>query len=357
VTNVPSYTSSSNDRLPVGGWPRTWAAVLLLTALPLALWDGYLRTHGFRPQVLAPDEGFMLSLAAVPRATTVVLGTSRIQAALDPGPFREVMGGRPPVNLALAGESPLPLLEYLADSTAWSGLLVVELLPYYAFDGTQEGAASATRLLARFARDRVSPASMTESWLRVHVSQYLAFREPDLLPARLIETLRAGRRPEPWVLHLRPDRFGPLALRALVTKRRWDARTGFQDVGYQRIETNGKPASDAEYAAITARIEHATNRILDRGGRVAFVYLAACGRRLEIEERRFPRARYWDPLAARTRAVAIASADIPELTRFACFDGSHIDEHDAPAYSRGLADAIKAALASGRTGAWPPASR
>lgn len=293
------------------------------------------------PGVQAYDESWILALHQVRRATTVALGTSRIQSALDPEAFRRAAGGTPTVDLAMPGNSPIPLLEYLADSTGFAGLVIVEILPLYAFDAEQGGARRITALIERYARDRVSPARLTENWLKVHGLRHLVFRVPQLLPVRLFKTLREGGTIEPAVFR-EADRFTPNDQRRLRAGMAWDSIAGFHGLTYPGAERPGRPANDAEYAALKGRILDATNRILDRGGRVVLLYMVACGERRRIEERRYPRARYWDPLARETRAVAIATEDYPELSRFACWDGSHIDAADAPAWATALGRMVRA---------------
>jgi len=337
---VRSSTSSSNDRLPTGGWGRTWLTTALLVVGMLVGWEVFWRDRGFRPRVESVDESWVLSFRQVHDNSTVVAGTSRIQAALDPDAFRTALGVSRPINLSLPGNSPLPILEYLADSTEFRGLLLAEILPLFVFDATLRSEGRGRELIDRYHRDRVSPAALWEAWLRVHVLQHVVYRNPALLPARLVEELRAGRRPIPGSLAMRPDRFGPVYQREQTTWRKWDPVTGFHGMEYLIAERTGRPANDAEYRAITARIEHVVNAILARGGTVVLLYQPGCGPRQAIEERRFPRARYWDPLAQSTKAIAIAGADYPSLTRFDCFDGSHIDAADAPRYAGALASII-----------------
>ena len=89
----------------------------------------------------------------------------------------------------------------------------------------------------------------------------------------------------------------------------------------------------------------AADRILQRGGTVVLLYMAGCGARREFEERLFPRAQYWDPLAHGTHAIAIATEDYPALSQFDCFDGSHIDAADSRAWATALGWVILAARA------------
>src|SRR6185369_8609212 len=136
-------------------------------------------------------------------------------SALDPDAFRGAFGGGRPLNLALPGSSPIPVMEYLADSTRFDGLLIAELMPLYAFEAAQTSAQQVTDLLAQYRRDRVSPARLSEDWLRVHLLRHVLFREPQLLPMRFAMSAIAGKRPEPVIGRTRPDGFAPRDERSL----------------------------------------------------------------------------------------------------------------------------------------------
>jgi hypothetical protein len=273
-----------------------------------------------------------------------VLGTSRIQAALDPQAYAAAAGGRPPVNLALPGTSPLPLLEYIADSTTFRGIVLVEILPLFTFDGSRRPEERVQELLARYETHRVSPAKLSEDWLHVHVLGQFVFRAPALLPARFALTLAEGNWPEPNRLKMRPDRFGPASPRG---KPEASTAPGERFPIPRRA---GRPATSTEMAAFEARIERAVARIHARGGLVVLVYLAAWGERQEIEESRFPRATYWDPLASRTQAVTVATLDYPEFGTFRAEDSSHVDEGEAALYAAALGRIVRSKIGDQRLG-------
>ncbi len=338
-----SSISSSNDRLPRGGWLRTWVVAALLVAVPIAGWEILWRARGFTPEVKAVDEAWILSMLRLPRASTVVVGTSRIRSALDPDAFRRAYGGGAPVNLALPGSSPIPVLEYVADSTAFAGLMIVELMPMYAFQADQGAAQEVTDLLRRYRNDRVSPARLSENWLRVHLLRHFLFREPPLLPKRFILTAIKGGKPELGVGRMRPDGFSPRNQRRLVATRAWSAAEGFLTHDFSWF-AQVRPPTDSAFGVVEGRINRAADRIMARGGHVVLLYMPGCGERLRREESLYPRARYWNRLADSTRAIAIATEDYPPLSRFACFDGSHLDAADAPVFAANLGRELRARI-------------
>ncbi|HEY2806068.1 MAG TPA: hypothetical protein VGI92_09445 [Gemmatimonadales bacterium] len=346
-----SSTSSSDDRLPRGGWGRTWRLTLLGLVILLGGLELTWRIKGYYAQVYGADESWILSFAQLSHATSVALGTSRIQAALDPQAWQSVMGGKPPIDLALPGNAPLPILDYIADSTDYRGTVLVEVLPLDAFDARQQGAPRGRGLLDRYDRDRVSPASMSEAWLQVHLLRFFVFRSPELLPSEFFKRLGTGElMPDKGLLHLRTDRFGPIQQKKFIATNKWDPQRGFYEIGHAGAEHEGRVPTPEEFDALRGRYYRIARVIQGRGGRVVFLHLAGCGERGAIEARRYPRATFWDPFARQSPALALATEDFPELQHFACYDGSHIDATDAAAYSRALATVVKAQLqASGGT--------
>ena len=84
------------------------------------------------------------------------------------------------------------------------------------------------------------------------------------------------------------------------------------------------------------------DRIQDRGGRVIFVRLPTTGFVHAVEEANFPREKYWNMLAATTKASTINFADYRELSGYTCPEGSHLDSKDSPVFTRALARIIQA---------------
>lgn len=79
----------------------------------------------------------------------------------------------------------------------------------------------------------------------------------------------------------------------------------------------------------------------DRSRRVVFLRLPSCGAVRELEGHAWPREKYRDVYATATSASTVHSAGYPPLSGFACPDGSHRDQRDAPRFTRVLRDAVE----------------
>jgi hypothetical protein len=97
-----------------------------------------------------------------------------------------------------------------------------------------------------------------------------------------------------------------------------------------------------EWLEATEPVEGWIRQIQSRGGRVAIVCFPTAKQYWRYDERFYPRERYWDRFAARTSAVALHFRDVPALNAFELPDLSHLDHRDAPAFTRGLIEALDA---------------
>jgi hypothetical protein len=339
VTSVHSSTSSSNDRIPAGSWPRSWLLTLTIVGVLLGGWELLLRTKGVTPSVEADREAWILARGRIGSRTTVITGSSRIQAVLDPTIWVAEVGGAPPEDLALPGGNPIPVLEDLAADTGFRGLVLTEILPMYMFDQRGTAAASAREHVRAYHDAKSSPAARWEAWLRVHVASRFAFRRPDALPQRSYATIAKGELPPKPFTGMTPERYHFLFFRRLgLPANRPDI---MDTLAFRPNMLNTRPAKGATLDSLYQSIQRSVAAIHGRGGQVVFIKFPACGGRRLLEEKFFPSAVYWTPLKAITGAPMIDLGEFPEVTSLDCFDGSHIDVSDAPGVARIIARRVR----------------
>lgn len=341
---MPSSTSSSSLRLPAGPWLRVWACALISASVFVGSWEITWRLAGFVPSVEDDLQAWAVNRNRVKRESTVFLGTSRSQSALDPREWSRMLGASPPIQLSVPAASVIPLLEHFANDHPFAGTIVADFIPRIEFDATRERESRVVPYLSEHQAVRSSPSRYFEAHLRFIVPAS-AGRNPALAPGRLLPRLaglirRRGEAsvvPSPPYYFMRKDRFRPLDFRKVDAERR--ARELLEI-----ISTHGRPANTEEIGEILVRIEQHVGAIQERGGAVVFVHFPRCGETRAVEEQRYPRRQYWDRLVTATSAATVHAEDIPPIAELQCPDGSHLDLQDTKRFTQILATVVDRVL-------------
>ncbi|MFW6089267.1 MAG: hypothetical protein ACODAB_05905, partial [Gemmatimonadota bacterium] len=118
-------------RVPQVAWPRTALVAVLLFLVGAAAWEAYWRSQEFVPSYRNSDGQWAEARRKVDRdepGATVLIGSSRMQFDIDLDVWREETGVEP-IQLALEGSNPLPILTQLSEDEDFDGLLVVGITP------------------------------------------------------------------------------------------------------------------------------------------------------------------------------------------------------------------------------------
>lgn len=337
---VLSSTSNSNERLPPGPWGKTWLWAVFLAVLGLGVCEGFWRAHGFSP-ALQDDADLWCSTRSTVKGNdpdqVVLIGASRILMDIDTATFTECFGGRKPVQLGITGSSFIPVLYHFSKDKTFCGILVCDVAP----GGLCQGIYPHDGIQAEYVRkyETRSALASEEQYLRMLVQQASVLRLPELDFREFLPRLvRTGQLPTPQLRYdtMLPDRsvrgdFRHVDVNALAER------------GLLTSQTAG-PVPAEQLRADLDSVEEMVARIQERGGEVVFVVFPISGKRRALEEGQFPRQKCWDVLAAHTKAITIHFADYPDLSRYECPEGSHLDYHDAVPFTKALALLIKEKL-------------
>ncbi len=337
---VPSSISSSE----VGGpWGRTWILAIALAAVALGAIELHWRARGFKPAV--SDSARLWSTHrhrahGLERPGSVIVGASRVQYAIDLDAFADETGWPVPIQLAIQGRSPLPILNDLAEDSSFKGLVIVEVTDRILFQASRQRERRARLRVAESRELAVNQTEGLEAWFEALVGSTFAFRNPELSPDRLLALSQAGLRATPrerWVESDRSAKMDFSRVNEAGLEQRWVRRLATEKRPGLRLrnEIIGEVAASAE--AIRAR-----------GGEVVLVKLPNSGRLGEMENERFPREVFWDVLAERVGGPAVHFEDYEELRSIPTPDGSHVDAADAAEFTRTLARIIKQRAAVSR---------
>jgi len=357
------HSSTSNSdfarTIPQLPWRRLMLTVALLATTATAAWEIYARSAGYRPTLNDTADLWAETRARVKSDSIVLLGTSRMLFDMDLDVLESGLGQRP-VQLALVGSSPYPILADLAADEGFRGTVLLDLVPamYLAPTGSPPVAASEKAL------HRYRTWNYAQKWshqLGLRLEDHVAFlRQEDLTLAKLLERVPVPNRAHAMVGPKFPDYFYSLDRdrRARMVPEAAIVGSPLQ----QRIVNTWLPLftpppppsfiplekfqqmMGADFEARFARTKEHVARIQARGGKVVFLRLPVTGPLAEREEQLAPCAATWDRLVRENGVPAIHFAEHPELNAFECPEWSHLSAKDSVAFTRLLVPHLQRAL-------------
>jgi len=334
---------------------RPWGSILLaglaLAALLLAGWEWHWRTFGAEPAIRNSDGLWALHRRRIDSGegdATVFIGSSRVMFDVQLHVW-ERLSGRKPIQLALEGTSPMPVLEDLAEDEDFRGTLFVGVTPGLFFSGRGFRGG-----VVKHYHDE-SPSDRVGQWISMHLLEpYWAFYDPDFTLTKVVERL-------PWPM--RPGKPVRLPVRKLSVSdksrsmRMWSKVVDdveYRDYARRVWAQNFKPSPDAPPPEVMAKTREeqidkaaaAVAKLRARGVTVVFVRAPSSGDFLESERRQTPRADTWDMLLARTGAPGIHFEDHPDMQGLDLPEWSHLRPDHAERFTEALYRAAMAITAA-----------
>jgi hypothetical protein len=327
--------------------PRARLAMIaaLVAALVIAgvfAWEWQMRSLGLVAGDLDDSKAHWAverrKVAASDYDGVVILGSSRILFDTNLDIWKE-MTGRRPVQLAMPGTSPRPVLTHFADDPDFRGLLIVDVAP--------EGFFTEGRVHPDFAGvldywKEQSPSARFGHQAGLFLSRRLAFLDDQYTLFSLIDQLDLPNR-------------GEITRPYLAVWKLSETYDDRQTMLWSQIETNErlrehamrvwmsarpKPPDAKLLARIFEQARRDVGMIRARGGEVVFVRPPSAAFYHEREEKNFPRAKTWDRLLKETGAFGINFEDYPAMQGLKIPEMSHLSRESAGRFTRAYVEAI-----------------
>ena len=330
--------------IPAARWPAIgWLVVVLVLASTTA-WEWRMRAIGLRAGDLDDSKWHWAverrRLESGAHDDVVIIGSSRILFDTDLDVWKE-MTGRRPLQLALVGTNPRPVLLRVADETDFKGLLVVGVTPDLYFMEPFSYIPQYAEILDFWRKE--SPSERAGHQIGLLLSGQLAFLDEAYRLAPLIERLDIPDRPGMRRPYL--DVWKLAETTADRQHRLWPRlETDVQFRDHARLVwgpfDGSGPTPEAVDRAI-AESRRAVEKIRARGGDVVFVRSPSAGLYLEHERQLAPRARTWDRLLAETGAFGIHFEDYPEMRDLEVPEWSHLSRDSATRFTRAYVGVLR----------------
>ncbi len=331
-------------QIPAARFVAIGCLVLVLVIAATVAWEWRMRSLGLRAGDLDDSKWHWAverrKLENGDHDGVVMVGSSRILFDTDLDVWEE-MTGRRPLQLALVGTNPRPVLLRLAEESDYSGLVVVGVTPDLFFMERFSYLPQYEEILDFWRQE--SPSERAGHRIGLFLSRHLAFLDEAYRLAPLIERTdipdRAGvRRPylEVWKLAEtsadRQHRMWP----------RLESDLRLQEharLVWGPFDGTGPKAESVARAIEESRI--AVAKIRARGGEVVFVRAPSAGLYYENELHFAPRARTWDRLLAETGAFGIHFEDYPAMQNLEVPEWSHLSAESATRFTRAYVGVLR----------------
>ncbi|MEP6615751.1 MAG: hypothetical protein ABJA57_04200 [Ginsengibacter sp.] len=315
---------------------------LVLVVVSLASWEFYLRNKGITTdyddgESLWSDKRAMV-YGAIDQST-VFIGSSRIKYDLDIETWIAITGDQP-IQLAIEGNSPRPVLEDLANDKNFKGRVVVDVTEGLFFSSSPNNNSDPEGRIAYYKKR--TPAQRF-SFLVNHAleSQFVFLDKSNFSLASLIDRVPVKKRNGVFAMPCEfPMDFGRVTFdRQDVMTKKFLSDTNLQNQVKGIWQFFGKindelPASGKKLDSVMMSVKAACDKIKSRGGQVLFVRTPSSGPYFEAEIKGFPRAKYWDQLLKITNCPGIHFKDYPPIDHFQCPEFSHLSPSDAIIFTK-----------------------
>jgi len=317
--------------------------VVLVTA-SLVSWELYLRNKGI---TIAYDDGQELwsdkrAMVYEPAdKATVFIGSSRHKYDLDIETWKSITGDKP-VQLAMEGQSPLPVLDDLANDKNFNGKLVVDVTEILFFSTDPHNITEPKNRIDYYKKR--TPAQRFSFAVNHVLESKLVFLDKDYFSLNaLLDELKIPKRKGVFGLPCNcPKDFGMITFdRQNLMTDKFLVDTILQNqvkglwIFYAKTSTE-PPAAGTKLDSILAKVKADCDKIVARGGKIIFVRSPSSGPFLMGEKMGYPREKYWDRLLSVTNLPGIYFEDYPAIAHFECPEFSHLKPSDAVAYTKNL---------------------
>ena len=327
---------------------RSAALTAVMVVLALGTWELTLRKHGVG---IAYDEN--AALWADKRAmvyepaekATVFCGSSRIKYDLDI-PTWEQITGKHAIQLALQGNSPVPVMEDLAKDPKFKGRLVVDVTELLFF--TQDPMYSDKLKQFIHYYETQTPSQRASFKIdRVLESKFVFLDQEFLTINAWLDNRTITNRPGVYPGLVFPMDFARTMFdRQSKMSPRFVEDTSLQIrvqniwSGIMTMRKNAPPPKVNPVPLVLQSVKEDVEKIRSRGGDVIFVRTPSSGTMEQVEQKVSPEAALWTQLLQATGCKGIYYKDYPGMSHFICPEWSHLSPADAVLYTKALIDAL-----------------
>jgi hypothetical protein len=329
--------------MPVSHLTKAGIFAAIIVILSFTGWELYLRS---KISMLAYDDtpGLWSKIrkkATLPKEkSTVFIGSSRIKYDLDQPTWR-ALTGEEPVQLAIEGATPIPVLKDLAEDEHFKGKLVVDVTEILFFNNAPPVVQEPVHDIKYFHNE--TPSEKFSFAVNRYTDGNLYFLDQNNFSLNaMLEKLEVPSRKGVFVFPWFPPDFNRTDFdrQARMTDRFLIDTAQQHRVQWiwKYLGDNGRqpPLTGEKLTAFLLQLKQYTDKIKARGGEVIFTRTPSSGPFLQGERMGYPKEKYWNSILAATGCAGIHFEDDSATVHMQCLEFSHLTPTDAKRYTTAL---------------------
>ncbi|MBL0152506.1 MAG: hypothetical protein IPP93_03055 [Chitinophagaceae bacterium] len=329
-------------------WGKACVFALVIIVLSVSAWEIWLRNHH---NPLSYDDGKELwadkrAMVYEPQdKATVFIGSSRNKYDLDLTIWTKLTGDHP-IQLAMEGSNPLPVLDDLAKDQKFKGKLIIDVTEGLFFSLAPGNKGGPQERIEYY--HKRTPAQKFSFLVNRELESRLVFLDKESYSLNaMLDKLHVPNRKGVFQMPIFPREFGIVTFdrqnymtpEFVADSNEHKKVTAIWEF-FRSLNTD-PPLSGPPLDSLMKTIQDDVKKIQDRGGKVLFVRTPSSGPFWMGEQMGFPRAKYWDRLLALTGCPGIHFADYPAVASFVCPEWSHLKPADAVTWTINLVDILQ----------------
>jgi hypothetical protein len=317
-------------------------ATLIIVVVTVLSFELYLRNKGI---TIDYDDGGPLwsdkrAMVYEPSDKAIVfIGSSRIKYDLDQPTWKSLTDVHP-IQLAIEGSCPRPVLEDLANDPNFKGNLVIDVTEILFFSLAPPNLETAMND-AKYFHDRTPAQRASFELNKIAESQFVFLNKDYFSLNAKLDQLQIESRPGVFVMPLFPLNFSKLT---------FDRQNYMNDeflnnpdeinqvkgnwVFFANMSKMAPPTPPEAYEGIFKSVREQVAKIKSRGGQVAFLRTPSSGAYFQGESMAYPREKYWERLLKETNCPGIHFMDYPTISKFECPELSHLSQADSRMFTK-----------------------
>lgn len=317
---------------------------LIIVVVSIGSWEFFIRAQNLP---LDFDDG--LELWSDKRAmvyepidkATVFIGASRNKYDIDINTWEAITTDHA-IQLAIEGNSPLPVLDDLAADKNFNGKVIVDVTERLFFTSRPNSINEPKDHVLHY-KNR-TPAQRFSFLVNHFLESKFIFLDKWIFSLNgLLNKLPVSNRKS---FISEPFDYPYQASRINFNRQNYMMKSFLVDTTMQNHvkaiwvycdkRNTELPATGQRLDSFLISIKNATDKIKGRGGKVLFVRTPSSGYYWQTESKNFPREKYWDKLLTYTNCNGIHFKDYPAIANFECPEWSHLSRQQAIVFTKNL---------------------